>query len=152
MVPKLLPPSERKVIGGTQMIDRRNPDVADRRSKPFDVVEKPKHYNVHPSGYETIELTEFLNANLSNALIYCWRRNGKGNLTQDLSKAKWYARRHCENEIHIPIFASKQLLELFIYKATQVIRFEDQGSRISARFRASGSRRWGTAPHAAEDR
>lgn len=104
-----------------------------RAEQPFDIVEKPKHYNAHPSGYETIELTELLNANLSNALKYCWRRNDKDNLLQDLSKARWYARRHCDNsEIHIPIFASRGLLEQFTYKATNVLRYEPPPSLLGS--------------------
>jgi len=102
-----------------------------RAEQPFDIVARPKHYNVHPSGIETIELSELPNANIANALKYCWRRNDKGNLKQELGKALWYARRHCESSFHVPIFASRDLLARFTYLGCKVIEHEQSGSLLA---------------------
>ena len=59
---------------------------------PFDPVDKPKHYNVHPSGIECIQITECMNFCLGNALKYLWRADNK-NGVEDLEKAVWYIRR-----------------------------------------------------------
>jgi len=66
----------------------------------FDPVNKPKHYNSHPSGHQCIEITRHMNFNLGNAIKYLWRTDHK-NGVQDLEKAIWYiqdeiARLKCE--------------------------------------------------------
>lgn len=58
----------------------------------FDVVEKPKHYNVHPSGVECIQITEHMKFNIGNAIKYLWRCDHKNGL-EDLKKARWYIER-----------------------------------------------------------
>ena len=55
-----------------------------------DSVNHPKHYTSHPSGIECITVTEHMNFNLGNAMKYIWRAGEKGNLKQDLEKARWY--------------------------------------------------------------
>ncbi len=55
----------------------------------FDVVNKPKHYNSHPSGIQCIEITRHMNFNVGNAIKYLWRTDHK-NGVQDLEKAVWY--------------------------------------------------------------
>ncbi len=55
----------------------------------FDPVQKPKHYNSHPSGIQCIEITRHMNFNLGNAIKYLWRTDHK-NGVQDLEKAVWY--------------------------------------------------------------
>lgn len=62
-------------------------------AQSFDAVEKPKHYNSHPSGVEAIEVCEWLSFNLGNAVKYVWRRNHKASAVEDLKKAEWYIRR-----------------------------------------------------------
>ena len=59
----------------------------------FDSVKKPKHYNVHPSGVECIEITEHMNYCLGNAIKYIWRSSLKNKQTEDLEKAVWYIQR-----------------------------------------------------------
>lgn len=59
-------------------------------SKQHDLVNHPKHYTQHPSGVECIQITEWMNFNLGNAVKYIWRAGDKGNLLQDLKKARWY--------------------------------------------------------------
>lgn len=58
-----------------------------------DPVNHPKHYTSHPSGVECIQVTEHMNFNLGNAMKYIWRAGEKGDLRQDLEKARWYLNR-----------------------------------------------------------
>lgn len=63
-------------------------------SKDFDPVEKPKHYNSHPSGVECIEITRHHDFAIGNVIKYVWRAGLKeGNLAkelEDLRKARYY--------------------------------------------------------------
>lgn len=65
----------------------------DRKNVPFDVVQRPQHYNEHPSGIECIDLAELMTFNAGNAFKYVYRRGAKGNEKQDLQKALWYTTR-----------------------------------------------------------
>lgn len=56
----------------------------------FDPVNKPKHYNSHPSGIQCIEVTRHMGFNLGNAIKYIWRADEKGVSIQDMEKAIWY--------------------------------------------------------------
>lgn len=56
----------------------------------FDPVQRPKHYNSHPSGVECITITRHLTFNIGNAIKYLWRAGLKDALVQDLEKAVWY--------------------------------------------------------------
>lgn len=63
-----------------------------------DIVNHPKHYTDHPSGIEAIEVTEWMNFNLGNAMKYIWRADLKhddGGII-DLEKAEWYVKREIE--------------------------------------------------------
>ncbi len=55
----------------------------------FDPVNKPKHYNSHPSGIECIDITRHMPFNIGNAIKYLWRFDNK-NGVEDLKKAIWY--------------------------------------------------------------
>jgi hypothetical protein len=59
----------------------------------FDPVQRPKHYNVHPSGIEVIEITQHFDFCVGNALKYVMRCDHKGATVQDLEKARWYMKR-----------------------------------------------------------
>lgn len=72
----------------TKKIDKRT--KAYRDSIKPNPVNHPPHYNNHPSGIETIEVTRHMNFNLGNAMKYIWRCGDKGNPVQDLQKAIWY--------------------------------------------------------------
>lgn len=61
-----------------------------------DNVNRPAHYNAHPSGVECIEITEHMNFNLGNAMKYIWRADEKGNDIEDLEKAAWYIKREID--------------------------------------------------------
>lgn len=56
----------------------------------YDFVNKPKHYNSHPSGVEAREIAEHLNSNLGQALNYVFRHKLKGEAKQDIKKAVLY--------------------------------------------------------------
>lgn len=62
----------------------------------FDVINKAKHYNLHPSGVECIELAEKLSFNLGNAFKYVFRRDDKDYHYQDLRKAEYYLKREID--------------------------------------------------------
>lgn len=64
----------------------------------FDPINKPQHYNSHPSGIECIEIAEHHNFAIGNAIKYLWRQGLKDgeSSTKDLKKAIWYI----QNEIH----------------------------------------------------
>lgn len=62
-------------------------------NKDFDPVNKPKHYNTHPSGVECIQVTEHMSFNIGNAIKYLWRARDKGSQKEDLEKAIWYVNR-----------------------------------------------------------
>jgi hypothetical protein len=53
----------------------------------------PNHYKSHPSGIECIQITEHLNFCRGNAIKYLWRAGEKGDVIEDLRKAKWYVER-----------------------------------------------------------
>lgn len=55
-----------------------------------DVVNHPAHYNSHPSGVETIRLTEHMDFLLGNVIKYVMRCEHKGEPLQDLRKARFY--------------------------------------------------------------
>lgn len=63
-----------------------------------DPVNKPKHYNSHPSGIECIEITRDMPFNLGNAIKYIWRCFLKGNTIEDLEKAIWYLQDQVKHE------------------------------------------------------
>lgn len=67
------------------------------RPAGFDVVQRPKHYNAHPSGVECIEIVEHMTFNLGNATKYVWRGGLKAaDAIEDYEKALWYVRREFE--------------------------------------------------------
>lgn len=63
----------------------------------FDPVQRPKHYNAHPSGVQCIEIAEYMGFNLGNAFKYLWRGGLKNSdAIQDYEKALWYLQRFDE--------------------------------------------------------
>lgn len=57
-----------------------------------DPVEHPSHYTWH-AGVECIDVAEEFNFNLGNVLKYVWRAGRKGEVLEDLKKAKFYLER-----------------------------------------------------------
>ena len=60
-----------------------------------DNINNPKHYTSHPSGIESIQVTEHMGFNLGNAVKYISRAGKKNPDTEveDLEKALWYLQR-----------------------------------------------------------
>lgn len=76
-----------------------NPNFTkDKKSKKNDPVNSPKHYCDHPSGIECIQVTEYFNFCLGNAIKYIWRAGIKdaSKKLEDLKKAKWYVEREID--------------------------------------------------------
>lgn len=75
------------------------PDGTEKDGQMPEVEEKvnhPKHYNVHPSGVECIQIVEHFNFNIGNAIKYLWRSDHKGAQLEDLKKARFYIEREIE--------------------------------------------------------
>ena len=56
----------------------------------------PDHYKNHPSGVECIQITEHFNFCRGNAIKYLWRAGEKGDVIEDLRKARWYVDREIQ--------------------------------------------------------
>jgi len=61
-----------------------------------EAVNHPSHYNSNPSGIECIDVVEHMTFNIGNAMKYLWRAGHKGNLIEDLKKARWYVDREIQ--------------------------------------------------------
>jgi len=63
-----------------------------RADEPFDPVQKPRHYNSHPSSIECIELAHYYSFALGNVVKYLWRSGLKDETPSlvDLAKAEFY--------------------------------------------------------------
>lgn len=61
-----------------------------------DPVNHPRHYTSHPSGIECIQVTEWMNFCIGNAVKYLWRADLKNDDLEDLKKAAWYIKREIE--------------------------------------------------------
>jgi len=59
----------------------------------FDKINRPRHYNYHPSGVECIVITEHMSFCAGNAVKYLFRHLYKDSPIDDLKKAKWYVER-----------------------------------------------------------
>jgi hypothetical protein len=74
----------------------------DETAPKSDMVNHPLHYNMHPKGYEAIDIIEdnpFMN--LGNAMKYLWRVSwgSKGADLEDLAKAVFYIQREISRRI-----------------------------------------------------
>jgi len=67
-----------------------------QEKKMNDQVNHPIHYTSHPSGIETIQITEHMGFCLGNAIKYIMRSELKGKQIEDLKKAVWYLNREIE--------------------------------------------------------
>ena len=73
--------------------------------KQKDLVNSPDHYTSHPSGIECIEISQYYNFCIGNAIKYLWRNGlkqeqglgSKDKQIQDLQKALWYIKREIQN-------------------------------------------------------
>lgn len=89
----------------------------------YDNVDKPIHYNTHPSGIEAIEITAYLPFCEGNAFKYLFRCGKKSNLIEDVKKARFYIQHVLKgNFVEIPI---RNLPYEFFNKVLQVWKMED---------------------------
>jgi len=96
-----LPPVSRKDVDkwvmlakGYETLDGGSPTPGvEDMAHEHDAVSHPSHYTSHPSGVECIQVTEWMNFNIGNAVKYLWRAGGKGDAVEDLKKAAWYIQR-----------------------------------------------------------
>lgn len=58
-----------------------------------DNINHPVHYTGRNIGYECIILAQYQCFCTGNVIKYLWRYKDKGKPTEDLMKARWYARR-----------------------------------------------------------
>lgn len=54
-----------------------------------DAVNHPKHYGQVP-GIECIDVVKHFDFTRGNAMKYLWRAGSKGDILEDLKKARWY--------------------------------------------------------------
>ncbi len=97
-----------------------NSELHTKGHTEFDPVNKPKHYNTHPSGVQCIEITQHMGFNLGNAFKYVFRAEEK-NGVQDIDKAIWYVKNEIKlrNEGYI---SHSDLPRSFNYGVTVVCR------------------------------
>lgn len=76
----------------------------------FDIVNKPKHYNSHPSGVECIDIARHLSGDWFNVFKYVFRAEHK-NGRQDIEKAIFYAKDSLTHGLpmHAPSWGSRPL-------------------------------------------
>lgn len=67
--------------------------AVDTETQPDATVNHPPHYTAHPSGVECITIAEHFGFNLGNAIKYIWRAGLKGDVIEDLKKARFYLER-----------------------------------------------------------
>lgn len=73
-------------------------DKKEKDKEEYEYVDHPKHYNMHPSGIECIDVIEHMTHNVGAAIKYLWRaglKPGEADL-RDFDKAIWYINREKE--------------------------------------------------------
>lgn len=109
-----------------------------------DMVNAPRHYRSHPSGFECLEVTRRVGFDVGNAIKYVWRRSDKGSARQDLMKAAFYigdALSHDPAALAVPETAAR-ILE-------QVAAAEPDPAAAEF-FRAAAGMRWEAAEAAVQ--
>jgi hypothetical protein len=69
---------------------KRADRAAGAASPAHDPVTNPEHYTWLPNNLEVIDITEWFNFRLGNALKYILRSGRKADALEDLKKARWY--------------------------------------------------------------
>lgn len=66
--------------------------------KKYETVDHPKHYNLHPTGIECIDVVEHMSFPIGTVVKHLWRAGLKPSAPQleDLKKARWYLNREIE--------------------------------------------------------
>lgn len=116
----------------------------------FDAVNRPKHYNMHPSGVECIEITRHMVFNIGNAMKYLWRAGLKGDAIEDLKKAVFHINDEIDrlNEIalkegHVTLDAGEidisGVANLKVFSDGKQVIFDESGFAIGEVGRAGES-------------
>lgn len=95
------------------------------RGAPVSAVNRPRHYNAHPSNVEAIEICEHLDFCVGNAIKYLFRVGLKDDPIQDLKKALWYLNRAAPDDYNLAHSTHAQ------NKAWQVFGAEPIGTVLS---------------------
>lgn len=69
------------------------------------MVHHPRHYNIHPSGVECIDIIESFPFNIGTAMKHLWRAGEKPGTPEleDLQKALWYVNREIQRRTPKPV-------------------------------------------------
>lgn len=103
-----------------------------------DPVEHPVHYTSHASGIECITITEHMGFNLGNALKYIWRADLKGDVLEDLRKARWYLDRELARREHAkPQMAYGDTEQEARAKADELVEENDRAKRLGKAYAES---------------
>lgn len=133
-----------KPILGGERVDHLSPETRSRLAEvlsgepEFDVVNKPKHYNSHPSGVECIDIARHLSGDWFNVFKYVFRAEHK-NGREDIEKAIFYAKDSLTHGLpmHAPSWG-RTPMEL----TARVIDFEDGYRRTFFMNVMTGDRLW----------
>lgn len=90
-----------------------------------DAVNHPRHYNVHPSGVECIDVIRDMCCDAANATKYVWRAWDKGNPVQDLDKARFYLEdqlAHAETYRPHSADTTDKLLQVLCYEQNSMVQ------------------------------
>jgi len=89
------PNTQSKITNGFIPID---PNSIDTDDDGFDIINKPKHYNSHPSDIECIDIVKHHCFCIGNAIKYLWRQGLKDgeSSVKDLKKAVYYINKKIE--------------------------------------------------------
>ena len=97
-----------------------------------DAVNIPKHYRIHESGIEAIEITRYLLGDLSNAWKYAMRYEDKNTPKKDIKKLCWYLRdfkehfidfnNECTANVEVPLFVRDKMIKVIDTEPVIVIR------------------------------
>lgn len=76
----------------TEMASDLVPELEPESDQGYEIVEHPRHYNVHPSGVECITIIEHFNFNVGTTIKHLWRAGLKPGMDtlDDLRKAQTY--------------------------------------------------------------
>jgi hypothetical protein len=89
-----------------------------------DIINHPPHYNNHPSGVETLEVTRLCGFSMGNAIKYCWRYADK-NGVEDLKKARFYLKDLlATGQASRPPFKANELLRQVVAADHDLLRIE----------------------------
>ena len=82
-------------------------DIVGMTSRDYDPINHPVHYTSSPAvcsncrqPIECIDIIEHMPLNVGSAIKYLWRRELKGDLVENLRKAKWFVEREIQRVVN----------------------------------------------------